>query len=340
MSSFWILALGLAALAAGALLWPAWRRAGGRLWGVAGAVLAIGLATGLYLRLSNWTRQSPDPQLQQAMDQLTELRRDTDRHPEDLTAWLKLGNDYLRLEQYEAARRSFERASRLGGARSAPALAGLAEAQLLGAATASSAADNAAADARTMASAARAGELFEQALKIDPANGKALFYSAMLALQRGELPLARARLASMRAGDVPADVAAALDKQIAAIDAQLKPAAIDAATAIRLDIRVADALRAQLPAQASLFVFVRGAAGGAPLAVKRLSTALPAQVVLSSADSMIAGNGVKPGQKVSVVARVSLSGAPTAQSGDPYGELQTTAGAPGTHSLLIDKRTP
>jgi cytochrome c-type biogenesis protein CcmH len=276
--------------------------------------------------------------VQEAIEQVDALRSETERHPADIKAWLRLGDALLRLEHYESATRAFERANRVGEGRDAGALAGLAEAQLL-AATASAGADGAPSE-QAMTRATRASQLFEQALKIDPANGKALFYSGMIALQQGELPRARERFVAMRAGGVPAEIGAALDKQIAAIDEQLKPAVVDAATAIRLDVSVSDALRAQVPVQAPLYVFVRGAAGGAPLAVKRLTTTLPTRIVLSGADSMIAGNGLAAGQQVSVVARVSLSGAPTAQSGDLFGELQTRAGAAGTQKLVIDQRTP
>ena len=103
---------------------------------------------------------------------------------------------------------------------------------------------------------------------------------------------------------------------------------------------MSEALRSRLPPQAPLFVFVRGAAGGPPLAVKRLSTTLPTEVTLSAADSMLAGSKLQPGQKVTVVARLSAGGGPVAQSGDPYGELVTTVGKRGVQELLIDRLSP
>lgn len=338
MMAFWLLAAVLAAVAVTAVLWPAWRRTTLRAGLIVAALVMLGLSAGLYVRLSNWSRQSPAPEVQQAMAQLAALRHDTERQPADVRAWLRLGTAYLRLQQFDSAVRTFERANRVGEGKDAGALAGLAEALLMSATA--DAGDGGTPSPLAVSRATRASELFEQALTVDPANGKALFYTGMLAMQQGDLARARERFATMRAGGVPAEIGATLDKQIAALDEQLRPAAVDAATAIRLDVRVAEALRAQLPAQAPLFVFVRGAAGGPPLAVKRLSTALPASVTLSAADAMIAGGGLRKGQKVSVVARISLSGAPTAQSGDLFGELQVTVGADGTHRLVIDQRTP
>ncbi len=337
MTTFWILAGVLALLAVMSVALPGLRgrvaAGSGRRSAllVAGCVVTIALATGLYLRLTNWKWQAVAPEVQQFIDELNALRSAADAAPQDAQAWSRLGAAYLHAEQFPAAQRAYERANRIALGRSADALAGLAETGLLG---------GAAGGAMTAGIAERAAQQFEQVLAMEPGNGKALFYSAMIAMQSGNPALARQRFAAMRGGNVPPEVAAALDKQIAALDEQLKPVAVDTATAIRLTIRASDSLRARVPEQAPLFVFVRGAAGGPPLAVKRLTTALPTELTLSAADSMIAGNGLKPGQPVTVVARVSAGGAPTAQSGDPYGEVSTTAGAKGVQAIIIDRLTP
>jgi cytochrome c-type biogenesis protein CcmH len=96
-------------------------------------------------------------------------------------------------------------------------------------------------------------------------------------------------------------------------------------------------LAAKIPADASLFVFVRSPTGGAPLAVKRRPARLPQDVDLSAADAMVAGHGVQPGQKVLVVARISSSGSPLPRSGDLSGEISCVAGKGGAQSLQIDK---
>lgn len=335
MTLFWILAGALALGAALLLIVPALRsNATGRRapLSVAGAcVVALAVAIALYLRLSNWNWQAVAPDAQQSIHELNALRRAVDASPQDAMAWIRLGAAYARLEQYPAAQRAYDRANRIAPGRSAAALAGLAETLILG---------GAASGKVEPAVNARASELFEQALVLEPDNGKALFYSALVALQDGNPVRARERFVALRRGDLPPEIAATLDRQIAALDAQLQPQAVDTATAIRLSVRVSDSLRAKLPAQAQLFVFVRGATGGPPLAVKRLAAALPAELTLSAADSMLAGNGLKPGQKVTVVARVSAGGGPVAQSGDPFGELQTSAGAAGVHVLVIDRVTP
>jgi cytochrome c-type biogenesis protein CcmH len=199
--------------------------------------------------------------------------------------------------------------------------------------------------------AAKAPELLERALQIDPHSPKALFYGAVTAFQQGHLQVARERFAAMLALSPPESARAALQHQIDDIDAQLRdpggaaagqPAGskIDAATAIHLHVTLSPSLTQQVPADASLFVFVRSPTGGPPLAVKRSAARLPQDVDLSAADAMVAGRSVQPGQNVSVVARISASGNALPQSGDLYGEIRYVAGKSGAQALQIDKLNP
>jgi hypothetical protein len=55
---------------------------------------------------------------------------------------------------------------------------------------------------------------------------------------------------------------------------------------------------------------------------------------------MIAGRGLKPGQHVQVMARLSASGAPTASVGDLQGALPAVAGSKSTYQLLIGPPKP
>jgi cytochrome c-type biogenesis protein CcmH len=154
-------------------------------------------------------------------------------------------------------------------------------------------------------------------------------------------------------------VRAALQKEIDDIDARLRSPAsaqqpavaqqpasaqqhssVDAATAIRVHVTLAPALAGQVPANASLFVFVRSPDGGPPLAARRSDASLPQDVDLSAADSMIAGRSLTPGQSVSVIARISASGSPLTRSGDLYGQIDYVAGKSGPRALQIDKLSP
>ena len=252
------------------------------------------------------------------------LARHLEDQPQDQPGWLALGAAYGGVGQYALALRAYERANRLSPGDSAAALAGMGEAILLSE-------DN--------ARAPQAAEFFERALQLDASAPKALFYSGIIAFRQGHLDIARARFSAMLALSPPDNVRAALQKEIDEIDANQHPA-IDAATAIHLHVTLAPTLFAKVPANASLFVFVRSPDGGAPLAAKRGAASLPQDVDLSAADSMIAGHGVQPGQKVTVIARLSGSGSPLSHSGDLYGQIEYVAGKSGPRALEIDRLSP
>lgn len=331
MTTFLFIAGALAVVAALliGLPWALARRgiARGWLWPALGSLCLVAMATGVYAHLSTWNWQQGARQTE-ASETLARLRQATADRPNDLSAWLQLGQAYLLGEQLAPAQRAFERANRIAGGRNAEALSGLGECIALG---------NEAGDP---AATARAGELFERALQLDPRAGRALLYTAVMALRNGDLARARTRFATLRDLDAPPELKAALSRQIAALDEQLKPAQVDEASAIHIEVAVAEAVRSRIPPGASLFVFVRAPGGGAPLAVKRLAATFPQKVVLSASDAMLAGNGVKAGQSVNIVARLSSSGSPVAQSGDLFGENSAVAGQKGERAILIDRTTP
>jgi cytochrome c-type biogenesis protein CcmH len=264
-----------------------------------------------------------------AADSIAQLARHVEHDPQDFEGWLKLAGAYELNNRFPLALNAYQRADTLAGGQSPVALAGMGESLL------------AIQGAAQGPDVTRAAEYFERALALDPKSPKALYYSALLAMQSGHLELARARFTTMLAIQPapPANVLAALRQEIAAIDAQLHPP-VDAATAIRLHVSLAPNLAKQVPSNASLFVFVQAPDGGAPLAVHRGTASLPQDLVLSSDDAMIAARAVKPGQKVTVVARISASGNPLPQKGDLYGQIEYVAGKTGPRPLEIDKLTP
>jgi cytochrome c-type biogenesis protein CcmH len=283
------------------------------------------------------------------------LARRLEKEPNDLQGWLMLGRSYLAVEQYPLAERAYARANRLADGKDAEALAGQAEALLMQ--------DDAQLEGR-------AGELFEQALRIEPQMQKALFFGGIAAMRRGDLPLARDRFQKLLASNPPENVRPLLQQQLDAIEAQLggkapasagtatdvAPAAQAAASAsasspagepasgsasVRVAIDVAPAIRARIADGAPLFVFVRDSqAPGPPLAVKRLASRFPQEVELTGADSMTGDAALAAGREVTVVARVSLGGVPTARAGDPFGEIRYRIGKNGRATLTIDRVTP
>lgn len=346
MSAFIAIAALLALVSAALIAWPlVSRRRDGEAHGApvaatVGALLTVIASVGLYVTWSNWDW---DPELQAdgqtAAGMVASLARRLEREPEDLDGWLTLGRSYAALGQYPLAIRAFQRADRLAQNTNAEALTGLAEALTL---------EN---DAELDG---RAGRLFEQALELDPDSGKALFFGAAGAQRRGEWALARERFAKLLTLDPPANVRPILEQQLAALDRQIAagdvalPAQSESASAndnvaaqIRIRVDMDRALAAQVSPSAPLFVLVRAVgAAGPPLAARRLTSQFPQEIVLTSADAMIAGRSFAADEQVEVVARVALSGDPVAKSGDPYGQTVYRVGTDQQLPILINRITP
>jgi len=311
-------------------------------------VLLLGGA-GLYDRFSNWNWQAAS-QAQDGSPQsmVSTLARRLARDPDDLNGWLLLGHSYSVLGETPLSIRAYERANALAKGASVDALMGLAEelvtqdqSQLNG----------------------RAAGLIEQALKVSPADPKALFYGAAVAIGRREFKLARDRFAALLQQNPPANVRAIIEQQITALDQQLagpagqgaQPQAADgvarpatdaaapaaAAARLRITLTLSPKLKVDTAADVPLYVFVRDPRrAGPPLAVKRLESKFPQTVELSSADAMIPGHGMTVGEDVEVVARISRGGGPTAQSGDPFGAIAWRAAPEGAVTVVIDRQTP
>jgi len=291
----------------------------------AGALAGLLLIVAAFLLYPLWSHYPWGAVPAAENESIGPLLKATADNPEDLPAWLNLGGAYLKIQQWPLARRSFQHANHLSHGSSAAALSGLGETILF---------ENGGNETP------QATDLFNRALQLDPHSPQALFYTGIALLNAGDLENARARFASLRDLSPPASVMDALDKQIAAIDVEIAKLRPDPATAIHLQVVLAASLAGQVPAGASLFVFVRSPQGGPPLAVKRLTATFPQQVELSSTDSVLAGHGMSAGQAVQVIARISAAGTPTASPGDLYGELSAVAGRAGQRKLLVDKRSP
>ncbi len=298
-------------------------------WAALGAaVLLIGGSSALYATWSNWKwHQGPEADSPQTM--VARLARRLEQDPQNLDGWLTLGRSYLVLQEYPLALRAFERADRISGGKSADALMGQAEALAL-------------TDESELAG--RAGKLIEQALVLDPASGKALFFGGAAAARRGDLKLARERFAKLLSMNPPASVRPLIEQQVSALDERLAggtapPAVTAGSAAVRVNVLLGARL-AGGPA-APLFVFVRTPGqGGPPLAAKRLEGQFPQVVTLTPADAMIPGRTFSTGQEVQVVARIARSGNPVGAKGDPYGQIRYRVGQDGVVNIVIDQLTP
>ena len=121
-------------------------------------------------------------------------------NPDDLAGWKMLGRSYLQLQNFPGAVAAFEKAVEMESAQNGQTLADLGEAVLM-------------TDQTTLLG--RAGQLFENALALTPDNPKALFYSGMAAVQRGDNALAAERWEALLATSPPENVQNILRQRIA-----------------------------------------------------------------------------------------------------------------------------
>jgi cytochrome c-type biogenesis protein CcmH len=281
------------------------------------------------------------------------LARRLERNPDDLEGWLLLGRSYSVLAEqaqrpaiYELAARAYQRADNLAKGSNAEALMGLAEALVL---------------AERSDLAGRAGRLFEQALELEGAPVKALFYSALAARARNELPLAKQRFEEMLVrAEPPPEVAQIIQQQIQEIDAMSAmvagaPGAAAPATSagsttagqgaevigIPLRITMAPAVAGKAVAGAPLFVAARIPGQRIPVATKRLEAKFPQEIDLLSTDGMAGtASAFTAGQELEIQAHVSSSGDAISRTGDPFGTVRVKAGSGERAVIEINQLRP
>src|SRR5690606_4292541 len=111
---------------------------------------------------------------------------------------------------------------------------------------------------------------------------------------------------------------------------------------IEVSVAIAPEIEQQLTQELTLFVLARDPAGGPPLAVQRhSSTSIPLTVRLTEYDAMVPARTIATVPRVEVVARLSRSGSPQAQSGDYFGSASFEFGKTnGTLNIIIDQVVP
>src|SRR5690606_17902744 len=105
-----------------------------------------------------------------------------------------------------------------------------------------------------------AAMLIERALQLDPANPKALWYGGIAAQQRGDFSLAAQRYQTLLAANPPEALRDIISKRLAETQHALatgEQTAADNNTVFNLRVTLDSALRARLPADAVLFLYIR-----------------------------------------------------------------------------------
>jgi cytochrome c-type biogenesis protein CcmH len=284
------------------------------------------------------------------------LRARMQENPDNAEGWFLLGRTYMRLQNYTQAVHAFENVVRLLPDEPAGLLA--------------------LADAMTMANnrqvGARAIELLEKALSIDPDSVTALWLLGNAAADRGDSatalrywrraypllndePAMQNELGQMitRAGGKPPASVATLPQIMPPAPPTAVAAPAPAATttsaqapagdgaAILVEVALAPSLIGQAAATDTLFVLARAESGPPmPLAVARQQVGdLPLKVTLTDAMAMMPAMKLSSFPRVKVSARISKSGQAGSQPGDLAAAdvVVDSANPPESVQLLINR---
>ncbi len=350
MNAFVLVAALLALAVIAPLLYPLLKRQGqGPSTALLAVIVTVGIGGGaalLYAQWSNWKWSEPGPAADSPAAMIGRLARRLEKQPDDPNGWLLLGKSYAVVEQFPLAARAYQRADALAKGQNGEALMGWGDALINGGLSDFS---------------GRAGKLFEKAVELDPNSVKALFYSAIAAMERNELPLARARFMRLLEGNPPQEVVRVIQQQISNIDAQMalasnagvaegRAGSASAATAsqaaaatvsVPLRITMSRSVADKAAAGAPLFVLARiPGQRGPPLAAKRLDAKFPQDVELLNTDAMISGTGFAAGQEIEIEARVANGGSAIARTGDPFGSVRVKAGGRQRTAIEINQLKP
>ena len=338
MTTFILLAALLAVLAVAWLAWPLFRsgteaRALPPLVGV--AVLVPVIALGMYLKASNYDWQAAAAAGPSVQDQLEALEEAADASPGNLDRLLQLGAGYASFNRWTEATEVYRKAWDLTAGQD-PAI-GLELAMAM---------TNA--DASTLTG--EAAPLIESALAASPNAPKALWLGGLLSARQGNATAAKERWQRLLALNPPPQVASLLEQSIATLEgggSGAAPVAADAAgtgggTSVNVAVSVSPSLADRVPAGAALFLLARDPTQpGPPFAAQRhQATELPLRAQLSDADAMMPGRTMSTAQQLTLIARISQSGQPTAGSGDLFGEVAWKPGQSGTIAIVIDQQIP
>ncbi len=302
---------------------------------VAAVAMVLLISISVYSRIG-----TPDADTPQAgggssiEDMVSSLAQRLEQHPDDLSGWKMLGRSYVQTRNFPGAIAAFERAVEIEGRQNGQTLSDLGEAILLS-------------DGGTLTG--RAGELFENALAVSPDNQKALFYGGMAAVERGDKELGAERLETLLASSPPQNIQEILRQQIAELrgEAPLPDAAPadtepDGNAVVTVRVTLGESAISEVQADSTVFIIARDPAQPSPpiAAVRRRADELPAYVAIGDSDAMVPGRVPSGFAQLEIIARVSMSGQPTAQSGDWFGQQTISTAESNEIAISINEQVP
>ena len=331
--TLWIVLAAMCLLATLFVAWPLYRRQQGMSQVIAGSVIVIvTISVGLYAYQGSPEITSGGSTQPDVEDMVASLAARLESDPEDVDGWKMLGRSYMTMQNFDGAVLAYERAVALEQSQNAQTMVDLGEALL--------ARDNSNIEGRVSA-------LFESALALEPNNASALFYGGIGAFNRGNTDLAADRWEIVLGLNPPQDIRGILEQRIAewrgeSLPTLSTPSVELAGTVVTAEISLTAAALESLPVEASVFIIARDPAQPSPpiAVVRRLLSELPVVVELSDSNSMVPGRNLSAFAEFEVVARVSVSGQPTAQSGDWFAAAIVKPAEADRITLLIDQQVP
>jgi cytochrome c-type biogenesis protein CcmH len=329
--------------------------------------LAVALplaAAGLYSRISNFPWSNPiaaasvpaghgEGGAGSMNEVVQQLQARLASNPNDVEGWQMLGRTYLVTGEAAKAVTAYEKANELSAGQNPELQLDLAEALIL-------TDDPAVQD--------RAKKIVDAALEADPGNGKALWYSGVMAIRADDKETAKARWTKLLEQNPPEEIRKIVSQQLTELGVEVPAMAASAASpamdggksggmtpaaaeaegpppagrTLRIAISVDPKVAEKMKSGAVLFVSARQPGiPGPPLAAVRLtSDQLPTTVVLSDANSMMEGRNLSSVDDVEVVARVAFGGTAVTASGDLIGKVQQKKGGAEDVAIVIDQVAP
>lgn len=276
------------------------------------------------------------------MKMIQQVEEKTKANPNDGEAWFMLAKTYAAIERWPEALQAYEKSIKLLP-QTASVLSGYAEALAI--------TNNRVLMGKPM-------ELVQKALEYDPEDMKGLELAGINAYQEEnfaqasaffkrlhkvlppELPYAQDILAAQKEAERLAQTG--MTGLANPLPAEDKTATIaPGATIIKGSVDIAPAFKSRITDADVLFLFARPGQSGPPVAAIRASAGeLPLEFELNDSMAMNPGNTLSQHKQVVLVARVSKSGNPMAQTGDFEGTVSNVkVGASGV-KIVIDQLRP
>ena len=330
--------------------------------------VAVGLgAIGLYAKVNNFPWDNPvaaealpaghgEMGAVGAMNEVTAtLEARLAKDPSDREGWRMLGRTYLVGGNAVKAAESYEKANALAPEKDIDLQLDLAEALVL---------------TDDPAMQPRAKAIIDDALAADAGNQKALWYQGVIAVRAGDNETAKKNWTKLLEGnpppeireviatqlkelgvDVPAATGAAASPAVAAagggmgagpVGGGMEGAGAPTGRTIRISVKVDPSLAGKVKPGTTLFVAAREPGiPGPPIAATRITTDdLPAVVVLSDADTMIAGRDLSSVNDVEIVARIAYGGTAVTAAGDLIGRAVQKKGGSENLDVVINQVQP